>query len=146
MPWAGEKTVVETHLLKPRTKAKVMCYAAVSLLLVFGGIVTKYKISIVFGVLYLLALMMKKSEVITSRGLEQYFKIFFIEKHYIFGWENVSQMVVETIKGNSNLKAVHIFVGDRDKKEFVKSKDVDKVVKLATIVNENLPVEYLSKK
>ncbi len=145
MPWDDEKNVVVTRPLKERSTAMTVGLIGMGVLLVAGGIMTQWKISTVFGVLYLLALLQKKAQAVTSRGLEQYFKIFFIKKHYVYEWDSITQMVIEKIKGNSEVKAAHIFVGDRDRKQYIRPQDVSKLEKLAKAAKPEIAFEYVNK-
>ena len=73
LPWsstAGPK--YSARDLKPRKKWVTAGSWMMSGLLLVGGIITPYRIAFVFGILYILALMMKKDTVVTARGIEIY--------------------------------------------------------------------------
>lgn len=84
LPWDSlEGPIYHARELKPRKQWVTYGCWILSAALIIGGIVTPYRVAAVFGVLYILTLLMKKDTVITERGLEIFYQMR-ITTHYDF--------------------------------------------------------------
>ena len=69
LPWESlEGPIYHAKELKPRKKWVYIGGWILSAALILGGIITPYHILILFGLLYVLTLLMKKDVVVTERG------------------------------------------------------------------------------
>ena len=76
LPWDSlEGPIYYARDLKPRKPWVTYGCWILSAALIIGGIITPYRVAAVFGVLYILTLMMKKDTVITERGLEIFYQM-----------------------------------------------------------------------
>ena len=110
-----------------------------SALLLVGGMITPYRVAFVFGVLYILALMMKKDTVITARGLEIFYQMQ-ITTHYDFwSWDEIGSVIRED-RDHPDLVALHISKGDRVKRLFFTRAEAKKIMVLAREKNPKIVV------
>lgn len=110
-----------------------------SVFLIVCGLITSYYLVAIFGLLYMLALMMKKDTVITTRGLEIYYQMR-ITTHYDFwSWDEINSIVREA-GSHPELVALHIGIGNREKGLFFTKADAEKILKLAAERNPAIKV------
>ena len=84
LPWESVSGPIYTaRPLKPRKKWVTVGGWILSVVLILGGLITPYRILILFGVLYLLTMLAVKDTVITSRGVEVFYQMR-ITTHYDF--------------------------------------------------------------
>lgn len=107
--------------------------------LIIGGIITPYRVAAVFGVLYILTLMMKKDTVITERGLEIFYQMR-ITTHYDFwSWKEIVSVIREDRK-HPELIALHFGRGNRSKRLFFTKADAKQIMVLARKKNSRAVV------
>ena len=96
LPWDSlEGPIYYARDLKPRKPWVTYGCWILSAALIIGGIITPYRVAAVFGVLYILTLMMKKDTVITERGLEIFYQMR-ITTHYDFwSWKEIVSVIRE---------------------------------------------------
>lgn len=145
LPWeliSGPK--YHTRELKPRSKYVTTGCWILSALLLLAGFITPYKVAFVFGLLYILALLMKKDTVVTVRGLEIYYQMR-ITTHYDFwAWDQIGSVLRED-RNHPKLVALHFMKGDRLKRLFFTREDADKIMSLAKERNPDIYVENADK-
>lgn len=140
LPWesrAGPK--YSARELKPRKQwVRSGCWV-LSIFLVVGGLVTRYRIAALFGVLYILTLLMKKDTVVTTRGVEVYYQMR-ITTHYDFwGWDEIDGVAREE-QNHPELVALYFSRGDRVKRLFFTRPDAEKIMVLAKEQNPRITV------
>ena len=114
-------------------------------LLVLGGLVTQYHVAAVFGLLYLMALMMVKTTAVTSRGVEIYYQMK-ITTHYDFlGWDEIRAVTRED-RGYPDLVALYFANDIKSKRLFFSKSDAKKIMELATERNPGIKVSDISEK
>ena len=108
LPWADlTGPIYLPRELKPRKPYIVYsCWAMVALLLV-GGIFTRFKIALIFGVLYSLTLLTKKDVAVTERGLEIFYQMRITTNYNFWPWAEINAIVVED-RNHPELIALHI--------------------------------------
>lgn len=129
--------------LKPR-KAYVVyaCWAMVILLLV-GGIFTRFKIALIFGALYALTLLTKKDAAVTERGLEIYYQMRITTNYNFWPWEEINAIVVED-RNHPELIALHFGRGNASKRFFFTRSDTQNILILAREKNPGVPVRQFT--
>lgn len=131
--------------LNPRKKWVTVGSWFMSGLLILGGLTTQYRVAAVFGLLYLLTLMMVKTTVVTTRGMEIYYQMR-ITTHYDFlSWDDVRAVTRED-KGHPELVALYFANDIKSKRLFFTKSDAEKVMKLAKEQNSSIKVSDLSEK
>lgn len=146
LPWADLTGPIYTpRELKPR-KAYVIyaCWAMVILLLV-GGIFTRFKIALIFAALYGLTLLSKKDAAVTERGLEIFYQMKITTNYNFWPWEEINAIVVED-RNHPELIALHIGRGSASKRFFFTRKDTQEILVLAREKNPGIPVRQLTDK
>lgn len=118
------------RVLKPRKKWVTYGSWFMSCLLILGGLTTRYRVAAVFGLLYLLALIMKKDTAVTNRGLEIYYQMR-ITTHYDFwGWDEINAIVRED-RNHPELVCLHIGFGNREKALYFTRSEAKEIIALA---------------
>lgn len=131
--------------LKPRKKWVTAGSWIMSVFLILGGLVTQYHVAAVFGLLYLLALMMVKTTAVTSRGVEIYYQMK-ITTHYDFlGWDEIRAVTRED-RGHPDLVALYFANDIKSKRLFFTKSDAEKIMKLATERNPGIKVGDIPEK
>lgn len=139
LPWEDDSTVYEAKELKPRkpwvTKACwVMCF-----ILIIGGLITPYRIAIVFGVLYILVLLMQKHVAVTSRGLEVFYQMRITTSTMLWTWEEIGSVIRED-RNHPELVALHFGREATVKRFFFTREDSNAIMKLARKKNPKAEV------
>ena len=96
LPWESLETpIYYPKELKPRKKWVYTGGWILSAALILGGIITPYRILLLFAVLYILTLLMRKDVAVTERGLEIYYQMK-ITTHYDFWqWKEIDSLLLE---------------------------------------------------
>ncbi len=131
--------------LKPRKKWVTVGSWFMSGLLILGGLTTKYRVAAIFGLLYILTLLMVKSVAVTSRGLEIFYQMR-ITTHYDFlSWNDVRAVTRED-KDHPELVALYFANDIKSKRLFFTKSDAEKIMKLAKEQNSSIKISDLSEK
>ena len=105
---------------------------------------TPYRVLILFGIFYVLTLVIKKDTVITERGLEIYYQMR-ITTHYDFwSWKEIVQVLRED-QNHPQLVALHIGRGNRSKRLFFTRSDAKQIMVLARKKNPRAVVSEMPK-
>lgn len=146
LPWESvEGPKYYSKELKPSKKWVTVGSWFMSGLLILGGMVTQYRVAAVFGLLYLLALMMVKTTAVTSRGVEIYYQMK-ITTHYDFlGWDEIRAVTRED-RGHSDLVALYFANDIKSKRLFFTKSDAKKIMELAKEQNPSIKVGDISDK
>lgn len=144
LPWAGlAGPVYIPRELKPRKAYVTYGCWAMSVLLVLGGIFTRWKIAAVFGALYILTLLTKKDAVITERGLEIFYNMKITTNYNFWPWEEINAIVVED-RNHPEVIALHFGRGNASKRFFFTRSDTQDVLILAKQKNPSIPIRQLN--
>ena len=146
LPWAGLSGPIYTpRELKPRKPYVIYgCWAMVILLLV-GGIFTRFKIALIFAALYGLTLLSKKDAAVTERGLEIFYQMRITTNYNFWPWAEINAIVVED-RNHPELIALHIGRGNASKRFFFTRQDTQDILVLAREKNPGIPVRQLTDK
>lgn len=125
--------------MKPRKKWVTNGGWVLCAVLLVGGLMTPYRVLLVFCALYVLTLLMVKDTVVTSRGVEIFYQMR-ITSHYDFlGWDQIEAVIREDRK-LPELVALHFGYGDRVKRLFFTRPDAEKIMALAKEKNPRIKV------
>ena len=140
LPWAGLAGPIYTpRELKPRKPYVIYtCWAMVILLLV-GGIFTRFKIALIFGALYALTLLTRKDIAVTERGLEIFYQMRITTNYDFWPWEEINAIVVED-RNHPELIALHFGHGNASKRFFFTRPDTEKILVLAREKHPGVPI------
>ena len=145
LPWESvEPPIYTARNPKPRKKwVQVGGWVFVALLLV-GGLTTRYKIALVFAVLYTLTLLTKKDAVVTTRGLEIFYQMQITTHYDFFPWERITSIVRED-RNHQEFIRLHFGFEATEKALFFTKSDAVEVEKLAKQKNPAIRiVDYVA--
>jgi hypothetical protein len=140
LPWADLTGPIYTpRELKPRKPHVIYaCWAMVILLLV-GGIVTRFKIALIFAALYGLTLLSQKDVAVTERGLEIFYQMKITTNYNFWPWAEINAIVVED-RNHPELIALHFGHGNASKRFFFTRPDTEKILVLAREKHPGVPI------
>lgn len=144
LPWADLTGPIYTpRELKPRKPYVIYaCWAMVVLLLV-GGLVTRFKIALIFGALYALTLLSQKDVAVTERGLEIFYQMKITTNYNFWPWPEINAIVVED-RNHPELIALHFGHGNASKRFFFTRKDTEKILLLAREKHPGIPIRQVN--
>lgn len=145
LPWKSvDGPIYSARDLKPRPRWVTIGSWFVSALLIVGGIITPYRVALIFGVMYIFALWMKKDTVITTRGLEIFYQMHITTQYDFWSWDEIGSVIRED-RNNPELVALHISKGDRVKRLFFTREDAKLIMRLAKEQNHKIIVKDADK-
>jgi len=144
LPWA-ELTgpIYQARELKPRKAWVTAGGWMASALLIVGGLTTRWRIALVFGVLFILALVTKKDVAVTERGLEIFYQMRVTTNYDFWPWEEVNAIVVED-RNHPELIALHFGHGNASKRFFFTRPDTKDILILAREKNSGIPIRQVT--
>jgi hypothetical protein len=108
--------------------------------LLIGGLMTRWKVGLVFAVLYALALVMQKDAAVTRRGLEIYYQMQ-ITPHYDFWpWSELYAVTHEPDPKDASQVILYFTRGDRTKRFCFAKEDLNGILKLAKQQNRDIRI------
>lgn len=108
--------------------------------LLAGGLATRWKIALVFGVLYALALVMEKSAAVTQRGLEVFYQMQITTNYELWAWSDLYALTHEPDPKNGKQTVVYFTKGDRTR-HFIFAKDeAEDILRLAKTQNPEIRI------
>ena len=146
LPWSElAGPVYIPRELKPRKPYVIYACWAMVVLLLIGGIFTRFKIALVFGALYAITLLSKKDAAVTERGLEIFYQMKITTNYNFWPWEEINAIVVED-RNHPELIALHFGRGNASKRFFFTRPDTQNILILAKQKNPGIPVRQLNDK
>ena len=144
LPWADlSGPIYIPRELKPRKPyVTYTCWAMVVLLLV-GGIFTRFKIALIFGVLYTLTLLTQKDVAVTERGLEIFYQMKITTNYNFWPWAEINAIVIED-RNHPELIALHFGRGNASKRLFFTRQDTQEILILAREKHPGVPVRQVT--
>lgn len=141
LPWDGENLEFYEYIVpkNKKTSTKIVgWFCAVALL--YLGIKSRYRISVIFAVLLALALVMKKYVAVTDRGLEIYHNMFITRNYELLPWEDISHITYQNDYKYNEAIILYFTRGDRSKKLYFKKKELEKILNLAKKHNKKIRI------
>ena len=108
--------------------------------LLAAGIMTRWKIALVFGVLYALALVMVKSVAVTQRGLEIFHDMRVTTNYEHWAWNTIDTLTYEPDPKNAAQTIVYFTRGDRTKRFAFANADAEALLRMAKEQNPGVKV------
>lgn len=140
LPWDSiSGPVYRARVLKPRKQWVTAGCCFLCVFLIAFGLTTRYRIGIVFGVLYILVLLMKKDIAVTDRGLEVYYQMRITTHYDLWPWEEIVAVIRED-RRHPELVALHFGRGNSSKQFFFTRKDSDAIMAMARKKNQKILV------
>ena len=112
----------------------------IGFILIGMGIFTKNILGMVFGICFLLAMIMKKSKAFTERGLELFNDMRITSSYSFWDWKDIDVLTYEYKKEHKKAVLFYITKGDRTKKIYFDKNDKGNILKLAGEKNPNIKI------
>lgn len=140
LPWESvEPPIYVSRVPKPRKKWVTVGGWLLVALLLLGGLTTKYKIALVFAVLYTLTLLTQKEAAVTTRGLEIFYQMQITTHYDFFPWERITSIVRED-RDHPDFIRLHFGFEATEKALFFTRADAAGVEKLAKMKNSAIRI------
>ena len=131
LPWESvAPPIYMTRLPKQRKKWVTVGGWIFVVVLLIGGLTTRYKVALVFALLYTLTLLTKKDAVVTTRGLEIFYQMQITTHYDFFPWDRITSIVRED-RNHPDLIRLHFGFEATEKAFFFTKDDAIGVEKLA---------------
>lgn len=141
LPWENlDGPVYEAKPMKEQKRWVIQGSWVMSLCLIFFGIVTRYFLVGVFGVLFILALLMDKHVVVTVRGIETYYNMRITTHYEIWKWSEIDVIAPGDKRSREHPELIPLFFrrGDRARQLNFTSGEVREIRKLAKQQNRKI--------
>lgn len=109
-------------------------------ILLGAGVMTRWRIALVFGVLYALALVMEKTVAVTRRGLEIFHQMQITTNYEIWRWDEIEAVTHEPDPKNTTQTLLYFTKGDRTKRQSFKRDEAEAVLRMAKEQNPGVRV------
>ena len=131
LPWESVPPPIFTaQAFKPRKRWVTVGGWILTVALLIFGLTSRYKISLVFAVLYTLTMLTKKDAALTSRGLEIFYNMWVTTNYDFFSWEEINAIVCED-RGHDDFVRLHIGYSSVEKALFFKRTEIEAICKYA---------------
>ena len=138
LPWESVPgPIYRARVLKPRKKWVTNGCWFLCFFLIVGGLITPYRIAILFGVLYIMVLQMQKDVVVTDRGLEIFYNMRITTQYDFWPWEEMVALIRED-RNHPEMVGLHFGKGNMSKQFFFTRKDADAIMALARKKNRTM--------
>ena len=141
LPWEsvpGPKySAVDT--LKRNNRIKYGGWFVVAVLFL-GGMLTRWKIALIFAVLYALAMLMEKYVTVTERGLEIFHQMQVMTNYERWDWKDIYAVTHEPDPAGSGRMILYFTKGDRTKRNYFTNEDAKEILKLAKKQNPEIRI------
>ena len=128
----------QAHEVKPRKKWVIYYGWFLAALLLVGGITTRFRIALFFAVIIALALLSKKTVMVTERGVESFMDMRFTSYYEIWKWEEIEALTHEKLKQFPGSWQLYFTRGDRTRKIFFLEADAKEILRLAKKQNSKI--------
>ena len=130
-PWHDDHEAIEMQQANYRKKW-VMPYTFIMVFFCIGlGIFTKYRISILLGLLVLLAVTTKRYAAVTSKGFEQFANMYIFTNHRLTPWEAIDTITYEKLPDHPENSLLYFTHGDVTSRAIFPTTERKRVLRLA---------------
>lgn len=141
IPWLEYETVSQPACeVKERSVWNIRLAWIMCAFLMVGGILTPYKIGILFSVLYILVLIMDKETAATPRGIEIFYDMKITTSYTFWPWKEIAAISREENPKVPDIYAVYFTRGDKSKRLFFRKEQWDDIIRLAKQGNHGLQI------
>lgn len=106
--------------------------------LLLGGAITRWRIALVFALLYALALLMEKHVAVTRRGLEIFHQMQVTTNYERWDWADIYAVTHEPDPKDAARTILYFTKGDRTKRSAFSGEDARAILKLAREQNPDV--------
>lgn len=130
-PWRNDHEAIEMRQTYFRKKW-VMPYTFVLAFFCIGlGIMTKYRLSLVLGVLVLLAVTTKRYAAVTGQGFEQFANMYIFSNHRLTPWEAIDTITYEKVEEHPEVCLLYFTRGDVTMRALFPTTERKRILRLA---------------
>ena len=130
-PWKNDHEAIEMEQ-KRFFKKWVQPYAFVLIFFCIGlGIFTPYRLTLVMGLVLLLALLSKRYAAVTGKGLEQMSNLLLFTNHRIVPWEKIDTITYEKLKEHPEITILYFTLGDLTRRTLFPTSERNRILRLA---------------
>ena len=130
-PWKNDHEAIEMEQ-KRFFKKWVQPYAFVLIFFCIGlGIFTPYRLTLVMGLVLLLALLSKRYAAVTGKGLEQMSNLLLFTNHRIVPWEKIDTITYEKLKEHPEITILYFTLGDLTRRALFPTSERNRILRLA---------------
>ena len=130
-PWKDQTPQVVSRQYSGQ-KPMVAKYGVIMAFFLIGmAFLTQYKITLVLGLLLLLALVTKRYAAVTPRGLEFFADMIFRTNHRLIPWSDLDAITYEKIPGQAETNIFYFTRGDVTKRVTFPSADRKRILSIA---------------
>ncbi len=126
--------------VKTHKKWVIVCSWILVAVLIAGGFTTRFKIAFVFAVLLALALISKKTVMVTERGLESFMEMRITSQQELWKWEEIEALTHEKLSQFPGKVQIYFTKDVRTRRVFFEEKDAREILKLAKRKNSKVRV------
>ena len=108
--------------------------------LLLGGAITRWRIALVFALLYALALLMEKHVAVTRRGLEIFHQMQVTTNYERWDWADIYAVTHEPDPKQGGQTILYFTKGDRTKRNYFTNEDAKEILKLAKKQNPEIRI------
>lgn len=130
-PWKDQTPQVVSRQYSGQ-KPMVAKYGVIMAFFLIGmAFLTQYKITLVLGLLLLLALVTKRYAAVTPRGLEFFADMIFRTNHRLIPWSDLDAITYDKIPGQAETNIFYFTRGDVTKRVTFPSADRKRILSIA---------------
>ncbi|MCD8329227.1 MAG: hypothetical protein LUC27_00835 [Lachnospiraceae bacterium] len=140
-PWESlNGPVYPARELKPRKKWVTAGGWILSVLLILGGLITRFRIAALFGILYVLTLLMQRDIVVSERGVETFHQMRITTHYELWRWQEIDGIAQESVE-HPELTTLYFSRGDRVKKLYFTRSEAKDILALARTCHPGIPID-----
>lgn len=141
LPWKELESLSQpAREVKERSRWNTRLAWVMCAFLIIGGILTPYRITVLFGLLYVLVLLMDKQTAATPRGIEIFYDMKITTSYTFWPWKEINAISREENVKYPGIYAVYFTRGDKSKRLFFNKNQWDALIRLAKQGNHGLQV------
>lgn len=130
-PWKDQTPQVVSRQYSGQ-KPMVAKYGVIMAFFLIGmAFLTQYKITLILGLLLLLALVTKRYAAVTPRGLEFFADMIFRTNHRLIPWSDLDAITYDKIPGQAETNIFYFTRGDVTKRVTFPSADRNRILSIA---------------
>lgn len=130
-PWKNQTPQVVSRQYSGQ-KPMVAKYGVIMAFFLIGmAFLTQYKITLILGLLLLLALVTKRYAAVTPRGLEFFADMIFRTNHRLIPWSDLDAITYDKIPGQAETNIFYFTRGDVTKRVTFPSADRKRILSIA---------------
>ena len=119
LPWEGvPEPIYQAREAKTHSKGVLAGGWLLVALLLMGGLMTHFKIALLFAALYAVTLVTRKTAVVTQRGVEVFYQMQITSQYDFWAWDDIFALTYELIPQYPDLMQIYFTKGDRTKRLF----------------------------